>query len=604
MNYLFLAISAYLLNAVSVTIDKILLVKNLPNPGLYVFYISLFSLLVLFAAPFTTFPAFEPLAVSFLSIILWTLGAYFMFRALKDGEASRVIPVIGTLIPVILLFMQGASGNVLANEIFAVLLLVSGLIFLILPYLKGKISRHELILELVSALLFANSYFLLKIAYNSADFFSVFVYSRLILIPWILIIVLIPFLRKRVLGGHAAHPKVNFFSKTGALLFIGQAVGGASHLILMFSVSLANPAVINSIQGVQYVFLFILSLLLAKKFPMAFSEKYTRVGMFGKVVGILLIFFGLWVLALGEIKQSPMTGVTFSSRYARELGLNPDEAYQKTLTELQPKILRLPVYWDEVEKNMDQYDFYQTEKYLTQAQQNKTDIILVVGFKQPRWPECFDPDWSRNLSRNQFDQKIYELVKKEVETFKRFENIKYWQVENEPFVDFGICPGPNSIRLSEEIRIVKELDSRPVLITDSGELSPWLQVFNKGDVFGSTMYRVIWSPFFGQISYPIPPVLYTIKANIAKTITGNFSKPSMISELQAEPWPNNHLAITELPLEKQIELFPPERLVQNYNYASQSNLGPVIFWGVEWWYYMKLQNNPSYWFIAKMILEN
>lgn len=605
MNYLLIAITAYLLNAISVTIDKILLVKKLPNPALYVFYISLFSLAVLVLAPFSKFPNIEAFWISSFSTILWTLGAYFMFKALKSGEASRVIPVIGTLIPIILLGMQALSGIVLANEIFAVLILLAGLIFLVFPYFKGKISKDEFLLEIVSALLFANSYYLLKIAYDLADFFSVFVYCRLILVPLILVIIIIPFLRKKILGAQSNHPKVNIFSKTGVLLFIGQAAGGGSHMMLTFAISLANPAIINSIQGIQYIFLFILSLLLSRKFPQAFGEKLTKINLAGKIIGIILIFFGLWVLSVGEAgEKNPQTGVTFSERYARELGLMPDEVYKQILTDLKPEIIRLPVYWDEVEKEIDVFDFSATEEYLEMAQLNNTEIILVVGLKQPRWPECFHPDWSRNLSNNEFDERVFRLVKEEVETFKRFDNIKYWQVENEPFVDFGICPKPNNERLDREIEIVKSLDSRPVLITDSGELSTWLPVFYIGDAFGTTVYRTIWSPVFGSISYPFPPVFYTLKATAAKIISGQTGKTTLISELQAEPWPNDQLAITEVSKEKQLELFPPERLQQNYKYAKETNLGPVIFWGVEWWYYMKLNNFPVYWETAKNILKN
>lgn len=604
MNYLLIAITAYLLNAVSVTIDKILLVKKLPNPALYVFYISLFSLTVLLAAPFTTFPNLQALAIASFSTILWTLGAYFMFRALKSGEASRVIPVIGTLIPIILLSMQALSGKVYANEIFAILILLAGLIFLVFPYFKGKISREEFLLEIVSALLFANSYYLLKMAYSSADFLSVFVYSRLILIPLILVIFLIPLFRKKVLGAHSDHPKVNLFSKTGVLLFIGQAAGGISQMILTFAISLASPAVINSIQGIQYVFLFILSLLLSKKFPLVFDGKMTRLVLSGKIIGISLIFFGLWILSVGEVvEKNPSTGVTFSARYARELGLLPDEVYSSILSNLNPKIIRLPIYWDEVEREIDVFDFSQTEEYLKQADLNNTEVILVVGMKQPRWPECFYPDWARNLSNNEFDQRVYNLVKKEVETFRKFDNIKYWQVENEPFVDFGVCPKPNNERLAREIEIVKSLDNRPVLITDSGELSTWLPVFSIGDTFGTTLYRAIWSPVFGSISYPFPPVFYTLKATVAKIISGQTNKTVLISELQAEPWPNDQLAIIELSKEKQIKLFPPARLLQNYQYAKETNLGPVIFWGVEWWYYMKLNNYPIYWELARDILR-
>lgn len=606
MNYLLIAITAYLLNAVSVTIDKILLVKRLPNPALYVFYISLFSLSVLFAAPFTNLPDTNAFWISSFSTILWTIGAYYMFKALKDGDASRVIPIIGTLIPVILLIMSGLSGTVNLNEIWAVLILIAGLVFLILPYLKGKFSGRELLLEFVSALLFANSYFLLKIAYNSSEFLPVFVYSKIILVPGIIIILLVPFLRKWVFGNKSkTHPPVNFWSWTGFLLFIGQAAGGASQMMLTFAISLASPAVINSIQGIQYVFLFILSLLLAKKFPLAFGEKFTKSNIAGKIIGIFFIFIGLWLLSFGAPTQNnPKMGVTFSPRYAEELGLNPEEVFDEIVTDLKPKIVRLPVYWDEVELEKGVYSFDQTEKYLNKLESNGIETVLVVGYKQPRWPECFQPLWSKSEQEPEFSKSILSLVEKEVNTFKKYDSIKYWQLENEPFLDFGICPKPNYNRVAEEFNLIKSLDSRPILMTDSGELSSWIPVLSLTDIFGTTLYRTVWSPWFGIVEYPWPPIFYQLKGQIVKYISGNTDKKIIISELQAEPWPDEKKSLGQIPIAEQQQLFSTKQFIDNVEYGKQTNMDEIYLWGGEWWYFMKKNNVPDYWLLSKALLQH
>lgn len=604
MNYLFIAITAYLLNAVSIIIDKILLVKKLPNPALYVFYISLFSLAVLLLAPFTTFPNLNPFLIASGSTILWTLGAYFMFKALKNGEAARVIPVIGTLIPVILLWMSALSGVVNLTEVWAVLILLSGLVFLIFPYFKGKFSKEELVLEITSALLFANSYFLLKIAYDSSSFLSIFVYSRLILIPIILIIILIPFLRKKIFTNHTQTPSLSLFSKTGFLLFIGQAAGGGSQILLTFAISLASPAVVNSIQGIQYVFLFILSLFLAKKFPTAFGEKITKIDLIGKVIGIIFIFFGLWLLAYSlPSDNKPKFGITFSPRYAQELGLDPDEVFDEIVNDLKPTVIRLPVYWDEVELEKGKYDFSSSEKYMRILENKKIETVLVVGFKQPRWPECFQPIWSKSETDEEFKKSILSLVKEEINHFKKYKSIKYWQVENEPFLDFGICPKPNYTRVAEEISALKKLDQRPILITDSGELSSWYHAIRISDVFGTTLYRQVWNPWFGIVEYPWPPIFYYAKAQIIKFISGSFGRPIIISELQAEPWPDEKKSLGQIYVTDQQKLFPTQHLANNVEYAKQTEFTEIYLWGAEWWYFMKKNNIPDYWVYAKILFS-
>ena len=539
-----------------------------------------------------------------------------MFRALKDGEAVRVIPIIGTLIPVILLLMSSLSGSVNLTEIWAVLILIAGLIFLTFPYLKGSFSYNELILEFVSALLFANSYFLLKISYdlnadhssalyNSSEFLPIFVYSKLILIPALLICFLIPGINRWLFQGHRNHQKVNLWSWTGFILLIGQAAGGASQILITFAISLANPAVVNSIQGIQYVFIFILSLILAKKFPKAFGEKFSKSNVAGKVVGIIFIFAGLWLLSYSGVPDNkPKTGVTFSPRYAQELGLNPEKVFDEIVTDLNPQIIRLPIYWDEVEKVKGVYDFSKVEQYMTKLSNNNIETVLVVGFKQPRWPECFQPMWSKTEQEEEFTKSILSLVEKEVVHFQKYENIKYWQLENEPFLDFGICPKPNYKRVQKEIELVKSLDDRPILMTDSGELSTWVPVLNLTDIFGTTLYRTVWNPWFGIVEYPWPPAFYQLKATLTRFISGNMDKEIIISELQAEPWPDEKKSLGQIPMAEQQRLFSTNQLLNNFEYAKKTNFKEVYFWGVEWWFFMKQSGVPDYWLLAKVLLQH
>ena len=77
---------------------------------------------------------------------------------------------------------------------------------------------------------------------------------------------------------------------------------------------------------------------------------------------------------------------------------------------LKPQILRLPVYWDEVEKEPGNYDFSQTDKYMEILERRKIETVLVLGFKQPRWPECFQPLWSKSRQDPEFNQSILDLL--------------------------------------------------------------------------------------------------------------------------------------------------------------------------------------------------
>ena len=139
-----------------------------------------------------------------------------------------------------------------------------------------------------------------------------------------------------------------------------------------------------------------------------------------------------------------------------------------------------------------------------------------------------------------------KLLEKVVERYRANEAVKYWQVENEPFLrTFGVCPALSEKFLEEEIALVKSLDGefspegrgRPVIVSDSGEFGFWLPAAKRADVFGTTMYRIVWSrrlPGSGYLKYPLSPDFFHLKANLIKYFIG--SKPIIVVELQGEPW--------------------------------------------------------------------
>lgn len=303
MNHLPFTLTAYLFNALSVLANKFLLNKTIPDPLIYVFYISLVSFLAIFGLPFTHVPTIEVFSIASVSTLLWTLGAYFMFKALKVGQVSRVIPIIGTLIPLVLLIFASQTNAISTIQTWAVLILSLGMIFLTLDdLLKGNLNKQEIMLEILSAGSFALSYILLRQAYLKLDFFSVLVWSRLILLPFCIAILIIPALRKKIIASTSSMSSAKGGSIKSGLIFMGGQISGtASELLILFSISLANPALVNSLQGSQYVFLLLFALILGKKYPQIFEEKYTLLTLVPKFVGIALIVLGLYLLSTGAV---------------------------------------------------------------------------------------------------------------------------------------------------------------------------------------------------------------------------------------------------------------------------------------------------------------
>ena len=319
------------------------------------------------------------------------------------------------------------------------------------------------------------------------------------------------------------------------------------------------------------------------------------------LVLVALLLFGYFNLPGGAPREDVSLGMTFSSRYAESLGLNWKETYLALLDEVRVKKMRLPVYWDLVEKEKGVYDFSDVDWQLDEAKKRNVAVILTVGIKVPRWPECHIPQWVGNdaLVRR---EGILSFIETTVTRYRAHPAIAKWQVENEPFLRFGICPEFDVKVLDEEIALVKRLDpSRPIVVTDSGELSLWVHAAARGDEFGTTLYRDIYSKKVGgYFEYPIGPNFFRFKEKMVRLFTEQ--KHFSVIELQAEPWASGWIA--NVPLEEQYRTMNAGRLRENVDYARQVGFHDIYLWGGEWWYWMKVQKNaPETWEMGKELFE-
>ncbi|MFN7088218.1 MAG: peptidoglycan-binding protein [Candidatus Paceibacteria bacterium] len=304
-------------------------------------------------------------------------------------------------------------------------------------------------------------------------------------------------------------------------------------------------------------------------------------------------------------KHSPIEfipGVTFSTIQAKRLNLDPEETYLAILDDLGAERLRLVAYWPEIEKLPGEYDFSQLDFQIKEAEKRNAKVILALGIKLPRWPECHLPQWvsgTSNSSKSQIPSKEFEAlffnyISRVVMRYKESSAISMWQVENEPFFKFGLCPQITLEFLKKEVEVVKLLDDRPILITDSGELSSWFSASRLGDVVGTTMYRRNLMKF-GYITYPLPARYYEKKAALIKKFFGD---NVLVIEMQAEPWMRS-ANLADFSPEEQFKGLDFERFKSHIAYAKASRLSPVYFWGVEWWYWLKKEGHPEFWNWAK-----
>jgi len=292
-------------------------------------------------------------------------------------------------------------------------------------------------------------------------------------------------------------------------------------------------------------------------------------------------------------------GITFSTKFADELDLDWKETYDAIVNELGVKYIRVPVYWDEIEAVEGVYDFSKYDYIINEGAKHDVKFVISVGRRVPRWPECHSPSWLNKKSDVAAKALTLKTIQTIVERYRDESSVEYWQVENEPFFgSFGVCPSLDQDFLKQEFDWVRSLDSRPVIITGSGEMSLWQREVKIGDIFGVSLYRVVYNSWFGYIRYPFPESMYKLKAKL----TGLPADKIMIMELQAEPWvPQGkmiHLSADEI--NKTMSL---RQLQANLQYAIDLDFSRTYVWGAEWWYWQKKYGNPGYWQIAAKIFK-
>lgn len=316
-------------------------------------------------------------------------------------------------------------------------------------------------------------------------------------------------------------------------------------------------------------------------------------------VGIIVIL-GYCLLWGMSIQRYPVEyGVSFTKNYATDLGFDWKKTYTDILTELKPAYVRLGVEWNSVEGTQGTFYFDEIDYLMNEAAKHNVKVLLAIGQKVPRWPECYYPRWYHELNAEQKTAATFAYLETTVNHFKDHPALELWQVENEPYIsfDFGECDSFNRDIVTDEIALVKKIDPlHKTITTDSGETSFWYDSIMAADIFGTTMYRAVTGPLGLRFYYNwLPPGFFKARAYWQGRTYSDF----YISELQGEPWFAGTNAL-ETPIQEQEQTMSPKRLRANMDVAERVGASRVYLWGAEWWYFMKEKNNDArYWELAK-----
>lgn len=294
--------------------------------------------------------------------------------------------------------------------------------------------------------------------------------------------------------------------------------------------------------------------------------------------------------------QPDQIGVSFSSKYAKELGLEPNETFLALLDDLKVRQFRLMSYWDDIENTNGVYDFKDLDFQMNEAAKRGAKVSLAMGLRQPRWPECHFPSWAAGMEQKQWEGELYEFVGKVAERYRTHAALASYQLENEAFNrSFAApCEGTYSrSRIREEQLIIKRLDPHHAIITNISNRYSVPLTIPIGERFGFSVYHRVYDKRVpgGYFNYPLNPFFYTWRAAMLERY---WRRPVIVHELQAEPW--GPRATKDLSVQEQNQSMDLARLLEQIEYGKKTGIKHRDLWGAEWWYWRKVKfSDPSLW---------
>ena len=252
------------------------------------------------------------------------------------------------------------------------------------------------------------------------------------------------------------------------------------------------------------------------------------------VVAACILFAVLLFMPLGT--KQPLWGVNFSSEYAKELGLDWQETYDAILQDLRPKAVRIAAYWDSIEMTRGEFYFSELDWQMDRAEQEGVKVILAIGMKVPRWPECHIPLWAWEAGITEREQALRTYMRHVVERYRNHTALWRWQVENEPYVHFGICPERPDDFLINELQLVASQDDAHQIVV---HIIPEALRNNFSAFFPtpSEIHVAAVNIYIRDPRYQLQSPLSTLFLRTAHRLFADlfFGRVSLATELQAVP---------------------------------------------------------------------
>jgi len=308
MGWILLASAGQVLNAIVAILDKYIVSDEnaLPRPFVYAFYSCLLTggwafvyllgvvpgLHELGAPSYKEIltPTLNVVALAFLAAYTFFMALVSMYIALKQADASNVMPIIGSVSALSAFGMSYLflDASLSSNFIWGIIILAAGTLLVAQTLPKVGVIMHVA----HAGLFFGLHAITMKGLFLETSFDDGFFWSRVGFVLFALSLLLVPTYYHKITEQTKGTTK-----KTGVIVLLTKVLAGVAAFMLLKATDIGEVSVVQALDGLKFVFILVISIVFAHYLPDSATDRDTRPGtVFRKLLFVIVIMVGFVML--------------------------------------------------------------------------------------------------------------------------------------------------------------------------------------------------------------------------------------------------------------------------------------------------------------------
>jgi drug/metabolite transporter (DMT)-like permease len=277
-------------------IDKYLIEKKIKEPLAITATVCLISgvigLLLGFLTGFVNIGLFQTALIIFAGILL-TFYLWPYFEAMRLEDTSRIVPLF-QFIPVFTLILSWIilKETLTLKQIAGLIIVVIAGVSLSAEKLEGRIfrPRKSLWFMLLASLMYGLVGILFRFVVKEASFWTTLSYEYIGSGIGGLLLFLLPRVRKSIVAD------IRQIKSSAGIIAFNDSVAILAQMAESYAVTLVAVPLVNLIGSIQPLLSLGEGYILTKRFPNIIKEDISKTVIASKLIFIILIFFGLYLV--------------------------------------------------------------------------------------------------------------------------------------------------------------------------------------------------------------------------------------------------------------------------------------------------------------------